>query len=84
MLQDTAQAAIQRHLAQHYKSESRKGVRDNTLLIRLQKPDLNLVEFTKAPIKFTKAPANLVESIKHHNWQIRIPQDPSLIAKLIK
>ena len=41
-----------RHLAQHYEAELTKGIQLSKPLIKLQKPDMNLVEYTKIPANF--------------------------------
>lgn len=43
-----------KHLAQHYEACIKKGIRENKRVIQLQKPDLNLVEYTKAPENFER------------------------------
>jgi hypothetical protein len=70
-----------RQLAQHYEAQIRKGLTEHRPLIKLQKPDLNLVEYNKVPTNFEENIQNILkraemdinEEVRNH-YETLIPK----------
>ena len=70
-----------RQLSQHYEAQIKRGLLEHRPLIKLQKPDLNLVEYNKIPANFeenisnilNKAEMDINEEVRNH-YKTLIPK----------